>query len=68
LTNKCKSNGYICVIGEVKDYYDVREIIAFDVHRVSSGKEPTYFLEVAYSFEKMMEYVEDELLRAFDLN
>jgi hypothetical protein len=31
LIDKCKSNCYICVIGDVKDYYDVHEIIAFDV-------------------------------------
>jgi hypothetical protein len=28
---KCNCNPYICVIGEVKDYYGVHEIIAFDV-------------------------------------
>ena len=31
LFNKCNSNCYICVIGEVEDYYGVHEIIAFDV-------------------------------------
>ncbi len=31
LLDKCNSNHYICVIGEVKDYYGVHEIIAFDV-------------------------------------
>ncbi len=31
LLDKCNSNCYICVIGEVKDYYGVHEIIAFDV-------------------------------------
>jgi hypothetical protein len=56
---------YICVIGEVEDYYDVHEIIAFDVWPVRSGNEVTHhFLEVAYSFEKMLEYAEDEMLRA----
>jgi hypothetical protein len=36
---------------------------------VSSSNKLTYqFLEVAYSFEKMMEYAEDEELRAVDLN
>jgi hypothetical protein len=50
--------------GEVTDYYGVHEIMAFDVCPVSSGNEVTYhFLEVAYSFEKVLEYVEDEMLR-----
>jgi hypothetical protein len=31
LIDKCNSNHYICVIGEVKDYYGVHKIIAFDV-------------------------------------
>jgi hypothetical protein len=31
LFDKCNSNHYICVIGEVKDYYGVHKIIAFDV-------------------------------------
>ncbi len=31
LIDECNSNCYICVIGEVKDYYGVHEIIAFDV-------------------------------------
>ncbi len=31
LIDKCNSNCYICVIGEVEDYYGVHEIIAFDV-------------------------------------
>ncbi len=47
---KCSSTHYICVIGEVEDYYGVHEIIAFDVRPVSSGNEVTHhFLEVAYS-------------------
>ena len=62
---ECNSTGYICVIGEVEDYYGVHEIIAFDVRPVSSGNEVTHhFLEVAYSFEKTLEYAEDEMLRA----
>ncbi len=68
LINKCKSNHYICVIGDVKDYYGVHEIIAFNVRPVSSGKKVTYhFLEVAYSFEKRLEYAKDEMLRAVPL-
>ncbi len=68
LIDECNSNRYICVIGEVKDYYNVREIIAFDVRPVSSGNEVTHhFLEVAYSFEKRLEYAEDEMLRAVSL-
>jgi aspartyl/asparaginyl-tRNA synthetase len=31
LIHKCNSNCYICVIGEVEDYYGVHKIIAFDV-------------------------------------
>ncbi len=31
MIHECNSNHYICVIGEVKDYYGVHKIIAFDV-------------------------------------
>jgi hypothetical protein len=31
MIHECNSNCYICVIGEVENYYDVHEIIAFDV-------------------------------------
>jgi hypothetical protein len=31
IIHECNSNCYICVIGEVKDYYGVHEIIAFNV-------------------------------------
>jgi hypothetical protein len=65
LIDKCNSNRYIRVIGEVEDYYGVHKIIAFDVQPVSSGNEVTHhFLKVAYSFEKRLEYAEDEMLRA----
>jgi hypothetical protein len=65
---KCNSNGYICVIGEAKDYYGVHKIIAFDVPPVSFGKEVTYhFLEVEYSSQKNLEYAEDEMLRVVPL-
>ncbi len=68
LLDECNSNCYICVIGEVKDYYGVHETVALDVRPVSSGNEATYhFLEVAYSFEKRSEYAEDEMLRAVPL-
>jgi hypothetical protein len=68
LIHKCNSNRYICVIGEVGDYYGVHKIIAFDVVPVSSGNKVTYhFLEVAYSFEKRLEYAEDEMLRIVPL-
>jgi hypothetical protein len=40
--DKCNSNCYFCVIGEVKDYYGVHEIIAFNVRPVSSGNEVTH--------------------------
>ncbi len=42
LIHKCNSNCYIRVIGEVEDYYDVHEIIAFNVRPVSSGNEVTH--------------------------
>jgi hypothetical protein len=68
LLDKCNSNCYIRVIEEVEDYYGVHKIIAFDVRPVSSGNEVTYhFLEVAYSFEKRLEYAENEMLRAVPL-
>jgi replication factor A2 len=68
LIHECNSNHYIHVIGEVEDYYGVHKIIAFDVEPVSSGNEVTHhFLEVAYSFEKRLEYAEDEMLRAVSL-
>ncbi len=31
MIHECNSNWFICVIGEVEDYYGVHEIIAFDV-------------------------------------
>jgi hypothetical protein len=31
MVHKCNSNHYICVIGEVEDYYGVQEMIAFNV-------------------------------------
>jgi hypothetical protein len=68
LIHKCNNSHYICVIGEVKDYYGVHKIIAFNVQPVSSDNEITHhFLEVAYSFEKSLEYAEDETLRAVPL-
>jgi hypothetical protein len=68
LIDKCNCNCYICVIGEVEDYYSVHKIIAFGVRPVSSGNEVTqHFLEVAYSFEIRLEYAEDEMLRAVPL-
>ncbi len=68
LIDKCNSNCYIYVIEEVEDYYGVHKIIAFDVQPVSSGNEVTHhFLEVAYSFEKRLEYAEYEMLRAVPL-
>jgi hypothetical protein len=66
MIHECNSNRNICVIGEDEDYYGVHETIAFNVRPVSYGNEVTHhFLEVAYSFEKTLEYAEDEMLRAF---
>ncbi len=60
---ECNSNHYIHVMGEVEDYYGVHKIIAFDVQPVSSGNDVTHhFLEVAYSFEKTLEYRVKECL------
>jgi replication factor A2 len=68
MIDECNSNCYISVIGEVKDYYGFHEIIAFNFQPVSSVNEVTHhFLEVAYSFEKSLEYAEDEMLRAVPL-
>ncbi len=65
LIDKCNSNCYICVIKEVEDYYGVHEIIAFDVRPVHSGNEVTHhFLEVAYSYEKRLKPVEDEVMKS----
>jgi hypothetical protein len=68
LFNECNSNRYICVIREVEDNYGVHKIIAFNVRQVSSGNKVVYhFLEVAFSFEKRLEYAENEMLRAVPL-
>ncbi len=65
MIHECNSNCYIHVIGEVEDQYGVHKIIAFNVWPVSSGNEVTHhFWEVAYSFEKTLEYAEDDMLRA----
>jgi hypothetical protein len=42
LIDKCNSNCYVCVIGEVEDYYCVHIISAFGVRPVSSGNEVTH--------------------------
>ncbi len=44
MIHECNSNCYILVIGDVKDYYGVHEIIAFDVLPVSSGNEVTHII------------------------
>jgi hypothetical protein len=65
LIDECNGNCYIRLIGEVADYYGVHEIIAFDIRPVSSGNEVTYhFLEVAYSYEKRLESVEDVMMKS----
>jgi hypothetical protein len=65
LIDECNGNCYICVIGEVEYYYGVHEIIAFDIRPDSSGNEVTHhFLEVAYSYEKRLESVEDEMMKS----
>ncbi len=68
MIHKCNSHRYIRVIGEVEDYYGMHKIIAFNIQPVSSGNEVTYhFLEVAYSFKKILEYLDNETLRAVPL-
>ena len=65
LIDECNGNRYIRVIGEVANYYGVHEIIAFDIRPVSSENEVTHhFLEVAYSYEKRLESVEDEMTKS----
>jgi hypothetical protein len=65
LIDECYGNRYIRVIGEVADYYGGHEIIAYDIRPVSSGNEVTHhFLEVAYSYEKRLESVEDEMMKS----
>ncbi len=65
LIDKCNGNHYICVIGEVADYYGVHEITAFDIRPVNSGNKVTHhFLEVAYSYEKRLESVEDVMMKS----
>jgi hypothetical protein len=65
LIDKCNKNCYIRVIGEVADYYGVHEMISFDIRPVSSGNKVTHhFLEVAYSYEKRLESVEDEMMKS----
>jgi hypothetical protein len=65
LIDECNGNCYIHVIGEVEYYYGVHEIIAFDIRPVSSGNKVTHhFLEVAYSYEKRLESVEDEMMKS----
>ncbi len=65
LIDECNGNHYICVIREVADYYRVHEIFAFDIQPVSSGnKVAHHFLEVAYSYEKRLESVEDEMIKS----
>jgi DNA/RNA endonuclease YhcR with UshA esterase domain len=65
LIDECNGNRYIRVIGMVEYYYGVHEIIAFDVRPVSSGNKVTHhFLEVAYSYEKRLESVEDEMMKS----
>ncbi len=64
LIDECNDNRYIRVIGEVADCCGVHEIIAFNIRPVSSGNEVTHhFLEVAYSYEKSLESVEDEMIK-----
>ena len=70
---KCTINTYVCVIGMVKDDFNIRTIIVSDIRPVSSGNEITYhLLEVAYSADKVMKkQMEEKLdaeLMAFDLN
>ncbi len=44
----------------------MHEIIAFNIRPVSSGNKVTHdhFLEVAYSYERRLESVEDEMMKS----
>ncbi len=43
----------------------MHEIITFNIRPVSSGNEVTHhFLEVAYSYERRLESVEDEMMKS----
>ncbi len=65
LIDECNSNRYIRVIGEVEYYHEVHEIITFNIRPVSSGNKVTHhFLEVAYSYEKRLGSVEDEMMKS----
>jgi hypothetical protein len=65
LIDECSGNHYIHVIGEIEYNFGVHEIIAFDIQPVSSGNKVTHhFLEVAYSYEKRLESVEDEMMKS----
>ncbi len=65
LIDKYNGDRSIRVIGEVADYYGVHEIIAFNIRPVRFGNEVTHhFLEVAYSYEKRLESVEDEMMKS----
>jgi hypothetical protein len=69
IVRACKGKGNICVIGEIRNYFETKEIMVFDVRPVSSGNKVMYhLLEVAYLFEKMMEYVEDKELNTVNLD
>ena len=66
---KCNGNDYICVIRQVTGYFGLREVLAHDVCPLCTGNKLTFhLLEVAYSFNKMMEHVEDKALRAVNLD
>jgi hypothetical protein len=65
LIDECNGNHYICVKGKIADYYGVHEIIAFNVQPASSSnKVAHHFLEVAYSYEKRLECVDDEMMKS----
>jgi hypothetical protein len=68
LIDKCNGNCYICVIGEVADYYGVHAKNAFNIQPVSSGNKVTHhFLELVYSYEKRLESVEDVMMKSVPL-
>ncbi len=72
LCRNCRGNGNIRVVGTVQDVFGIQEIIALDVCPVSSSNELTYhLLEVAYSFDKVIQDTQDveldDKLKAGDL-
>jgi hypothetical protein len=64
MIHDCISHHYICVIGEVKDYYGVHKIFAFNIDQLVLAMKSHIIFWRIISFEKRLEYLKDEMLRA----